>query len=273
MPEWGQTIWVHSGTSLKLDACRVEAKWVGFDIDSPHTHRIYWPHKNSVSMERNIKFTSPTTTIILHPRAPCTITLPARAPAAPPLAPPPVAPRPLTVPQVMRGPSPSVPRAMPLATPQLPAPVTAPQPQTPTQPPLATESREEEMLEEEEEPLTPALAPRGKGKAKARPAPPPPQPTCKSTHISKPSFYITRLLRGEGTTTGQEEEPTHTLSTAERRWYHPDWPGPSASSTFSVADFANSEIDHSFVAETAELMQASTNELSDNPKTLSEAQS
>ena len=191
VPEWGQTIWVHSGTGSKLNARRVEAKWVGFDIDSPHAHRIYWLHKNSVSVERNIKFTSPTTTVTLHPGAPRAITLPAGTPAAPPPAPLPVAPRPLTVLQVMRGPSPSVPGAMPPATPQLPAPVIAPQPQTPTQPPPATKSGEEEMPEEEEEPPTPTPAPCRKGKAKARPAPPPPQPTHKSMRISKPSFYVT----------------------------------------------------------------------------------
>ena len=238
----------------------VEAKWVGFDIDSPHAHRIYWPHKNSVSIERNIKFASPTTTVTLHPGVPHAITLPTGAPAAPPPAPLPVAPRPLTVPQVMRGPSPSVPRAMPPATPQLPAPATALQPQMPTQPPPATKSGEEEMPEEEEEPPTPTPAPRGKGKAKARPAPPPLQPTRRSTCISKPSSYITRLLRGEGTTTGQEEEPSHTPSAAERRWYHPDWTGPSTSSAYLAADFTNAEIDYSFVAETAELMQVTINE-------------
>jgi len=222
-------------------------------------------------VERNIKFTSPTTTVTFYPGAPRAITLPAAAPPALPPAPPPAAPRPLTVPQVMRGPSPSVPGAMPPATPSLPPPVTAPQPQTPSHPPFATDSGEEEMPEEEEPP-TPTPAPRRKGKAKAKSVLPP-QPTRKSTRTSKPSYYVTRLFRGEGTTTGQEEEPAHTPSAAERQWYHPDWTGPSASSAFSAADFANSEIDYSFVAETAELIQITANELGDDPKTLTEARS
>jgi len=67
VPEWGQTIWVHSGTRTKLDARRIEAHWVGYDPESPHVHHIYWPHKNSVSIERNIKFTSPTFTISSGP--------------------------------------------------------------------------------------------------------------------------------------------------------------------------------------------------------------
>jgi len=111
----------------------------------------------------------------------------------------------------------------------------------------------------EEEPPTPTPAPRGKGKAKAKLAPPPLQSTRKSAHILKPSYYVTRLLRGEGTTTGHEEEPAHTPSTAERHWYHPDWPGPSASSAFSAADtsdFFNIEIHLSPVATAKELTQA-----------------
>src|SRR6267142_2076904 len=67
VPEWGQTIWVHSGTRTKLDTHRIEAHWVGYDPKSPHARCVYWPHKNSVSVERNIKFTSPTFTISLGP--------------------------------------------------------------------------------------------------------------------------------------------------------------------------------------------------------------
>ena len=160
---------------------------------------------------------------------------------------------------------------MPPATPSLPPPVTALQPQTPTHPPFATDSREEEMPEEEEPP-TPTPAPHRKGKAKAKSALPP-QPTRKSTRTSKPSYYITQLFRGKGTTTGREEEPAHTPSAAEHQWYHPDWTRPSASSTFLAANFANSEIDYSFVAKTTELIQITANELGDDPKTLTEVQS
>ncbi|KAH9963683.1 hypothetical protein BJV74DRAFT_912186, partial [Russula compacta] len=40
----------------KLDACAAEVQWVGFDADSTHTHRIYWPDKNRTSVECDIKF-------------------------------------------------------------------------------------------------------------------------------------------------------------------------------------------------------------------------
>jgi hypothetical protein len=63
VPEWGQPIWVHSGTGSKLDTCGIEACWVGYDAESTHAHCVYWPHKNSVTVERNIKFGSPTFTI------------------------------------------------------------------------------------------------------------------------------------------------------------------------------------------------------------------
>ncbi len=56
VPEWGQRVWVHSTTGSKLDAHALEAQWVGFDSDSTHTHHVYWPGKNSVSVERNVKF-------------------------------------------------------------------------------------------------------------------------------------------------------------------------------------------------------------------------
>ena len=59
VPEWGQRVWVHNASGNKLDARALEgleARWVGFDFDSPRAHRIYWPGNNSVSVERNVKF-------------------------------------------------------------------------------------------------------------------------------------------------------------------------------------------------------------------------
>jgi len=67
VPEWGQTIWVHSGTRTKLNAHGIKARWVGYNPKSPHVHHIYWTHKNSVSVEQNIKFTFLTFTISLGP--------------------------------------------------------------------------------------------------------------------------------------------------------------------------------------------------------------
>jgi len=55
VPKWGQQVWVHTTDGTKLDACGVEVQWVGYDEESPHAHRIYWPTKHRVSVEHNIK--------------------------------------------------------------------------------------------------------------------------------------------------------------------------------------------------------------------------
>src|SRR6266436_5737878 len=38
-------------------------RWVGYDADSTHAHRIYWQDRSRVSVERNVRFTSNTVTI------------------------------------------------------------------------------------------------------------------------------------------------------------------------------------------------------------------
>ena len=49
--EWGQHMWVHNDLGSKLDARATVAHWVGYDADSTHTHRIYWPQKRLISVE------------------------------------------------------------------------------------------------------------------------------------------------------------------------------------------------------------------------------
>lgn len=56
LPEWGAPIWCHSATGSKLDARAKDAIWVGYDKDSTHAHRVYWPGRRTVSVERDIKF-------------------------------------------------------------------------------------------------------------------------------------------------------------------------------------------------------------------------
>jgi hypothetical protein len=65
--EWGQRIWVHDNTGSKLDVWANEAQWVGYDSDSMHTHRVYWLGKNSISVERDIKFVPVTVSIFTPP--------------------------------------------------------------------------------------------------------------------------------------------------------------------------------------------------------------
>ena len=67
LPEWGQRVWVHNNTGSKLDARATEARWIGYDSDSTHAHRVYWLGKGSVSVERNIKFVPVTVTVFTPP--------------------------------------------------------------------------------------------------------------------------------------------------------------------------------------------------------------
>ena len=52
--DWGAPIWVHNGTGDKLDARAVLGRWVGLDSDGGY-HRVYWPGKHTISVERSVK--------------------------------------------------------------------------------------------------------------------------------------------------------------------------------------------------------------------------
>lgn len=64
VPEWGQRVWVCNFKGSKLDARGLMARWVGYDTESPHAHRIYWPEKHSLLVKRDIRFT--TDTVIVY---------------------------------------------------------------------------------------------------------------------------------------------------------------------------------------------------------------
>jgi hypothetical protein len=53
--EFGVKVWVHDVKGSKLDGRSVIGNWVGFD-ETSSGHRIYWPEKHSVSVERSVKF-------------------------------------------------------------------------------------------------------------------------------------------------------------------------------------------------------------------------
>jgi hypothetical protein len=55
LPEWGAKVWVHDTSGSKLDARSRTGRWVGFE-EASHAHRIYWPEKHNVTVERSIKF-------------------------------------------------------------------------------------------------------------------------------------------------------------------------------------------------------------------------
>ena len=54
--EWGTKVWVHDATNSKLEGWSNIGRWVGYDKESTHAHRIYWPGRRTISVERNIKF-------------------------------------------------------------------------------------------------------------------------------------------------------------------------------------------------------------------------
>ena len=62
VPEWGQCVWVLNDAGSKLNVRATQAHWVGYNADSTHAHRMFWPNKNKVSVKQNIKFVPPTVT-------------------------------------------------------------------------------------------------------------------------------------------------------------------------------------------------------------------
>jgi hypothetical protein len=165
---------VHNDSGSKLDTCTTITRWVGYDEESTHTHRIYWEDKAKLSMERNIKFITDTS-----------VSFPLRIPSNAPIP----APR-TDTPQVETLEA-STPSSTYMAL-QLPP---------------AMSSGEEEM-EDEESDSSSTPPPTGKGKApahapaaskKARPAS---DGTRQSTHACKPSAYLKWLIVGEGSADG-----------------------------------------------------------------------
>jgi hypothetical protein len=53
LPEWGQDVWVYSPAGSKLDARAKQFRWIGYDADSTHAHRIFWGGTNCVSVEHS----------------------------------------------------------------------------------------------------------------------------------------------------------------------------------------------------------------------------
>jgi hypothetical protein len=72
LPEWGQCIWIHNFKGNKLEVCGLLAHWIGYDKESLHAHRIYWPEKHSITVERDVKLTTNTVTVYTPPVLPST---------------------------------------------------------------------------------------------------------------------------------------------------------------------------------------------------------
>ena len=53
---WGCKVRVHDTAGSKLDGRSSIGSWMGFDAETKEGHRIYWPEKRMVTVERNVKF-------------------------------------------------------------------------------------------------------------------------------------------------------------------------------------------------------------------------
>jgi hypothetical protein len=58
LPEWGTRVFVLKESNGKLESKADEGKWVGYS-DESKGHRVYWPGKRRVTVERNITFDVP----------------------------------------------------------------------------------------------------------------------------------------------------------------------------------------------------------------------
>jgi hypothetical protein len=190
VPEWGQNVWVYNPQGSKLDARALQARWVGFDRDSTHAHRVFWPGKNRVSVERNVKFVP--SMIVLHSPPPSYTTATTPQPAqqvgaqAPPAPPAPPMPQAQAVPQAPQRPpvftAPPVRQRRALSAP--PDPQQQDDAHPPAPPPTPVDTPEHEVEEEEvEDTITP-------------------QRLRRSTRVPKMSDYHRRIAAGEGTAEG-----------------------------------------------------------------------
>ena len=56
LPQWGCKVRVHDDSGSKLDGRSKIGRWMGFDTETKEGHRIYWPEKRTVGVERSVKF-------------------------------------------------------------------------------------------------------------------------------------------------------------------------------------------------------------------------
>ena len=244
VPEWGQKVWVHQGSGSKLDGCATEAQWVGFDADSTHAHRIYWPDKNHVSVKCNIKFVSGTVSIPIPP-----LLIPNSTPTMSTLLP--------TQPTITQIPT-------QLLTPPVSKIITSTSKEkqcTLPLPPPATKSREEEMPDEEEE----NTAPIQQTITQQLPAP----AIQRSSHIAQQTQSIsTPKKKNKNKTKSFNKDSPKFINDRVFRGYHPDYRGnPSAA---LLADDEQALIFH-VALDT--LIASAMQEICSNPKTLKEVQS
>ena len=53
---WGCKVRVHDTAGSKLDGRSSIGRWMGFDAETKDGHRIYWPERRTVTVERSVRF-------------------------------------------------------------------------------------------------------------------------------------------------------------------------------------------------------------------------
>lgn len=182
---WACKVYIHTPGGSKLSSRATVGHWMGFDSESD-AHRVYWPEKRRVTVERNIKFAAPVESddeielslegekksVSTHPSKQDNSTLnPAPALPAPPARP-------------------STPTA---ARPSTPAPsALAPiQPKSPARPAPPVVDRKPASASKPD-----FLGSDFEGSSEGR-----------SKRVRKESSYVKQLRRGEGSATGRKGDP------------------------------------------------------------------
>ena len=248
VPEWGRPVWVHLDSGSKLDGRAEEARWVGFDRDSTHAHRIYWQDKNRVSVERNVRFTSNSVTV--H------IPLPFPSNPTATITTPPTQVQPTSSTYLPTPPASHVPTSKPSTT----------------SVPVATDSGEEEMPDEDEAQVEEQLK---TPEQTATPLPPsapkkPPAPaTRRSTREPKPSQKAKDIqaAKTSSTTPKAKQKTTHQWpDDGVFRGIHPDY-----HSSPSTALLADDEEEFVFHITHDALIASAIQDADGDPKSLADA--
>jgi hypothetical protein len=253
VPEWGQHVWVHNLKGSKLDARGLPARWVGYDKESTHAHRIYWPEKHSLSVERDVKFTTNTVTVYT-PSTPQT-----QVQIQPQIPTPKIQPSGTGTTQ----PTPQAPQ------PDVDAPDADPIPEMPDEDDPNPAADDDYVIPSPITPPEPAPAlPHQPPPAPRKQKPPPPprtEPPRRSARIAK--------MSQDGQTTSTQEAPEISLRGHARRVTFSQRGTDSANESFATAPEEPSYAEMAFHAEIEidTTMAAAAHDANDDPRSVSKA--
>ena len=165
-------------------------RWVGYDEESPHAHRVYWPTKRRVSVERNIKFTPVHEEVYLPPPSVVVPTAPAQPLTSQTTTIQTTTPQVLSTPSILTSPDEEPRIWIPASTPGISARTlvgTSPSKSV-------TEGEEKEVEEELEQHILGALTPEESAPPQVVPAAPK-KPAREATPEAQPPRRTSRILK------------------------------------------------------------------------------